>query len=116
MKLSCGKICGDVGTIAGRAKLGVEAFAEALLGIPKILAENSGYDALDTIISVQEEQEKGTVVGIDVETGEPFDPKMAGVFDNYIVKKQIIESAPLIATQFLLVDEVMRAGVNMRKR
>lgn len=29
----------------GRAKLGVEAFAEALLGVPKILAENSGFDA-----------------------------------------------------------------------
>ena len=29
----------------GRAKLGITAFAEALLGIPKILAENSGYDA-----------------------------------------------------------------------
>ena len=29
----------------GRAKLGVEAFAEALLGIPKTLAENSGLDA-----------------------------------------------------------------------
>jgi chaperonin GroEL (HSP60 family) len=26
----------------GRAKLGVEAFAEALLGFVKILAENSG--------------------------------------------------------------------------
>lgn len=32
-------------TVEGRAKLGVTAFAEALLGIPKILAENSGYDA-----------------------------------------------------------------------
>ena len=29
----------------GRAKLGVEAFAQALLGIPKMLAENSGLDA-----------------------------------------------------------------------
>ena len=28
----------------GRAKLGVEAFAEALLGFVKILAENSGYE------------------------------------------------------------------------
>lgn len=27
----------------GRAKLGVEAFAEALLGFVKILAENSGW-------------------------------------------------------------------------
>ena len=32
-------------SVEGRAKLGVTAFAEALLGIPKILAENSGYDA-----------------------------------------------------------------------
>ena len=31
--------------VEGRAKLGITAFAEALLGIPKILAENSGYDA-----------------------------------------------------------------------
>ena len=31
--------------VQGRAKLGVEAFAEALLGVPKILAENCGYDA-----------------------------------------------------------------------
>lgn len=96
--------------------MGIEAFAESLLGIPKILAENSGYDALDSIIAVQEEHEKGMIVGLDVETGEPFDPKMGGVFDNFSVKKQIIESSPLIATQFLLVDEVMRAGVNMRKR
>lgn len=31
--------------VQGRAKLGVEGFAEALLGVPKILAENCGYDA-----------------------------------------------------------------------
>jgi len=31
----------------------VEAFAEALLGTPKTLAENSGYDAQDSIISLQ---------------------------------------------------------------
>ena len=37
----------------GRAKLGVEAFAEALLGMPKTLAENSGYDAQDAIIALQ---------------------------------------------------------------
>ncbi len=39
--------------VEGRAKLGVEAFAEALLGIPKILAINSGFDPQDVIISLQ---------------------------------------------------------------
>ena len=39
--------------VEGRAKLGIEAFAQALLGIPKILAENSGYDAQETLIKLQ---------------------------------------------------------------
>jgi T-complex protein 1 subunit zeta len=102
-------------TVEGRAKLGIEAFAQALLGIPKILAENSGYDAQETVIKLQEAAEKGDHVGLDITTGEPVDPRMAGIYDNYLVKKQIIQSAPVIASQLLLVDEVMRAGMNMRK-
>lgn len=35
-----------------RAQLGVEAFANALLAVPKILAENSGLDTQDVIISL----------------------------------------------------------------
>ena len=55
-------------------------------------------------------------MGLDVSTGEPLDPKLAGIYDNYIVKKQIIQSGPVICSQLLLVDEVMRAGINMRKQ
>lgn len=102
-------------TVEGRAKLGIDAFAQALLGIPKTLAENSGYDAQEAVIKLQEEFEQGNRVGLDISTGEPLDPQMAGIYDNYLVKKQIIQSAPVIASQLLLVDEVMRAGMNMRK-
>lgn len=35
-----------------RAQLGVEAFANALLVVPKTLAENSGLDTQDVIISL----------------------------------------------------------------
>lgn len=31
-------------TVEGKAKLGIHAFAESLLVIPKTLAENSGFD------------------------------------------------------------------------
>ena len=103
-------------TVEGRAKRGVEAFAEAMMVIPKTLAENSGYDAQDVCIALTDEVAKGNKVGLDIGTGEPFDPTTIGVYDNYIVKQQILHSAPVIATQLLLVDEVMRAGVNMRKR
>lgn len=103
-------------TVEGRAKRGVEAFADAMLVVPKTLAENSGYDAQDAIIAMQEEFDRGNVVGFDITTGEPFDPVMAGIYDNYLVKQQILHSAPIIATQLLLTDEVLRAGINMRKR
>ena len=49
-------------------------------------------------------------------TGEPLDAAGAGVWDNYCVKRQVLLSAPVIASQLLLVDEVMRAGINMRKQ
>jgi T-complex protein 1 subunit zeta len=68
------------------------------------------------LIKLQEEHERGNVVGFDIVTGEPLDPQVAGIYDNMIVKRQIILSAPVIASQLLLVDEVMRAGINMRKQ
>ena len=45
-------------TVQGRAKLGIEAFAEALLVIPKVLAENSGFDAQESNIKLTDEYEK----------------------------------------------------------
>lgn len=69
----------------------------------------------DTIIALQDEQSKGNTVGIDIATGDPTDPTLLGIYDNYLVKKQIIQSAPIVASQLLLVDEVIRAGMNMRK-
>ena len=37
----------------GRSKLGIQAFADALLVIPKTLAVNGGYDVQDVIASLQ---------------------------------------------------------------
>ncbi|KAG7986002.1 hypothetical protein I3843_03G057100 [Carya illinoinensis] len=102
-------------TVQGRAQLGVQAFADALLVVPKTLAENSGLDTQDVIIALTGEHEHGNIVGLNQHTGEPIDPKMEGIFDNYSVKRQIINSGPVIASQLLLVDEVIRAGRNMRK-
>jgi len=36
-----------------RAQLGVEAFADALLVVPKTLADNSGLDTQDVLIKLQ---------------------------------------------------------------
>jgi len=103
--------------VKGRPRLGVQAFAEALLIIPKVLAQNAGFDSQDTIVKLQEESKKGGdhVIGLDLETGEAFLPGDAGIRDNYIVKKQMLNSTVVIASNLLLVDEIMRAGLSSLK-
>jgi T-complex protein 1 subunit zeta len=83
--------------------------------VPKTLAENSGLDTQDVIIALKDEHDRGNVVGLNQHAVDPIDPQMEGIFDNYSVKRQIINSVPVIASQLLLVDEVIRAGRNMRK-
>ena len=98
----------------GRVKMGVQAFADALLVIPKTLAQNGGFDVQDVVVALQvrlyyvsilftsqvkfffwfdqDEQAEGNVVGLDLETGEPFDPTVEGIWDNYRVKRQMLHS------------------------
>lgn len=100
--------------VNGRAKLGVQAFADALLVIPKTLAENAGFDQNECIIKLQEAHASGHMAGLDLATGEPMDPKSIGVWDNFNVKHQMMDSSAVITTQLLLVDEVMKAGRQMK--
>ena len=54
-------------TIIGKAKMGIAAFADSCLIIPRVLAENSGYDAQDAIIKLQDEyRTQGIPVGLNL--------------------------------------------------
>ncbi|KAJ3123586.1 T-complex protein 1 subunit zeta [Physocladia obscura] len=97
-------------SVKGRAKMGVQAFSDALLIIPKTLARNAGFDAQDVIVLMQEEYAEGHIVGVDLKTGETCDPVLEGIFDNYRVHRHLLHSCSVIASNFLLVDEMMRAG------
>jgi len=102
--------------VLGRAKLGVQAYADALLIIPKTLAENAGYDAQESMIKLQESHEAGSSkIGFDIDSGEPMDPAVVGIWDNFNVKRQMLDSAAIISAQILLVDEIIRAGKQMKK-
>jgi T-complex protein 1 subunit zeta len=100
----------------GRSKLGVQSFAEALLIIPKSIAENSGYDVQDSIIKLQEQvrNHPDVPVGFDINSGEVLNPAEAGILDTYLSKRHMIVSAPVIANQLLLVDEILKAGGKKR--
>ncbi|KAL4765460.1 chaperonin-containing T-complex subunit CCT6 [Aspergillus foveolatus] len=96
-------------SVKGKARWGVEAFADALLVIPKTLADNSGHDIQDSLALLQEEQADGNVVGLDLTTGEPMDPAQEGVFDSFRVLRNCIASSTGIASNLLLCDELLKA-------
>jgi len=102
-------------TVEGKAKLGIQAFAEALLVIPKVLAENSGYDIQESIILLKDEYYKNNklAVGLNLTTLGTISPIKEQIYDNYIMKKNWLHIAPTLAQQLLLVDQVMRAGKGM---
>ncbi|CAD8143490.1 unnamed protein product [Paramecium pentaurelia] len=98
-------------SVAGKAKLGVQAFAESLLVIPKALAENCGYDVQETLIQVTDEYIKNNIpVGVSINEQGFIAPIANGIFDNYCCKRSWLNIAPTLAQQLLLVDEIMRAG------
>lgn len=102
--------------VKGRARLGVQAYAEAILIIVKVLAQNSGLDPQETMVKLlQEYTSPSQAVGIDIKTGEALIPVDAGIVDNYRVKKQLLHSCTVIASNLLLVDEIMRAGMSSLK-
>lgn len=101
-------------TVSGKQKVGIRAFADSLLVIPKILAENSGLDVQQCLITLQEAsaaaRKQGKWVGLRLDTGDVLDPVAAGILDNVLVKKSLVEATGDIVAQFLLVDEIMKAG------
>jgi len=102
--------------VRGKQRLGVQAFAEAMLIIPKCLAQNGGHDAQECLVKMLQEY-KGidNPVGLDLVSGEAMFPGEAGIWDNYCVKKQLLNSCTVISSNLLIVDEVMRAGMSSLK-
>jgi len=102
--------------VSGKAVLGIQAFADALLSIPKAIADNAGLDFQQAILdTLKKSRDTKTSMGIDLSNGEPLNPILHGIFDNYCVKKSFLTIGPVLVQQLLLVDEVMRAGKQMKK-
>ena len=76
---------------------------------------SSKEDTKDDQSSSSDATNTNAYVGLDVNSGKPTSPIVAGVWDNYIVKRQFVQLSTVIASQLLLVDELMRAGRRMKK-
>ncbi len=95
-------------TIGGREQLAIEAFAEAVEIIPKTLAENAGFDQIDTLVALRSSHENGQkAAGLDIDTGKPTDMLKKNVVEPLRVKTQAINSAAESAVMILRIDDVI---------
>jgi thermosome len=97
-------------TLEGREQLAVRAFADAVESIPLTLAENSGFDPVDSLAALRARGGHGMKnFGLNLITGEPADMLDLGIVEPLKVKTQAIKSATEAATMVLRVDDVIAA-------
>ncbi len=95
-------------SVGGREQLAIEKFADALEIIPRTLAENAGLDAIDIMMKLKAEHQKGNhYAGVDVFEGAIGDMVAKKVIEPLRVKKQALESATEVATMILRIDDVI---------
>ena len=66
--------------------------------------------ATDATFELLDQATTGAVVGLDLETGKCLQPAKLGIWDNVCVKRLFLHLGSMLATQLLLVDEVVRGG------
>jgi len=98
-------------SVSGREQLAVEAFADALELVPRVLAENGGLDSIDTLVDLRAAHEGGDEhAGLNVFSGEVVDAFEAGVVEPAHAKEQALASATEAANLVLKIDDVISAG------
>ncbi|MEM0443462.1 MAG: thermosome subunit beta [Candidatus Caldarchaeum sp.] len=98
-------------TLPGKEQLAVNKFAEALEAIPSQLAESSGMDPIEAIVSLtSKHKEGGLTYGINVFKGEIADMQKLEVIDPLLVKKQTVKSAVEAAAMVLKIDDIIAAS------
>ena len=98
-------------SVSGREQLAVEAFADALELVPRVLAENAGLDSIDTLVDLRAAHDDGdAAAGLNVFTGDVVDTFEAGVVEPAHAKQQALSSATEAANLVLKIDDIIAAG------
>lgn len=98
-------------SVGGRGQLAINAFADALEIIPRTLAENAGFDPIDTLVDLRNKHDDGeTWSGINVTSGESQLLFEEGVVEPQQTKTQAVSSASEAAEMILRIDDVISAS------
>tara|TARA_B100001248_G_scaffold261449_1_gene252696 strand:- start:1884 stop:3500 length:1617 start_codon:yes stop_codon:yes gene_type:complete len=102
-------------TIPGREQLAVEAYADAIEVIVRVLAENAGIDPISALLDVVAEQTNADSnnIGINLQTGRPDDMLSHGILEPKGIVRQAIIGATEVAISILRIDDVLWAKQQM---
>ncbi len=97
--------------VGGREQLAIQAFADSLEIIPKTLADSSGMDPIDTLVSLRTKHKNkdGKNFGIDVYKNAIGDMEKLGVIEPLKVKMQALSSATEASSAILRIDDMISA-------
>ena len=98
-------------SVGGREQLAINAFADALEVIPRTLAENAGFDPIDSLVELRNQHDSGEEMsGLNVSSGESEELYEQGVVEPRQTKTQAVQSASESAEMILRIDDVIAAS------
>ena len=98
-------------SVGGREQLAINAFADTLEIVPRTLAENAGFDPIDTLVDLRNKHDAGeTWSGINVTSGESEKLFDEGVVEPQQTKTQAVSSASEAAEMILRIDDVISSS------
>ncbi len=102
------KISDFADTIGGKEALAVRSFADAMEALPRALAENAGFDSIDTLVELRSShEEEGVNYGLDAYTGKVENMLDQGVVEPLPVKSQAVSSGSEAAVMIIRIDDVI---------
>lgn len=97
-------------TEPSRKQVAMEAYADALEVVPRVLAENAGHDPLTTLVDLRSAHADGdAAAGVDVAQGGVLDAFEGGVVDIPSTKANAIINATEAANIVTHIDDVVPA-------
>jgi len=101
----------------GKKAIAVESFANALLKLPTIIADNAGYDSTELVSQLRAAHYEGKrTAGLNMTNGTIGDALEMGITESFKVKSQMLLSAHEAAEMILRIDGVIKAPPRKRER
>jgi len=101
---------------AGKEAVAMESFAKALQMLPRIIADNAGYDSAQLTAELRALHAQGkSAQGLNMDKGTVGCMKELGITESYAVKRQVLISASEAAEVILRVDNIIKSAPRKRE-